>query len=113
MDPFRKNISFASVDMITVFEHKKELGARVCGDCCRLIEDGAVKLAPVVELPYADAQKAFRVLQMGKHIGKVVLVARENEVVPVLPPTYRNQKLFDADKVYLLVSGLGGLGCTI
>ena len=113
MDPFRKNISFASVDMITVFEHNKELGARIFGDCCRLIEEGTVKMTPIVEFPYADAQKAFRVLQMGKHIGKVVLTAGAKEVVPVLPPTYRNQKLFDAEKVYLLVGGLGGLGRTL
>ena len=114
MDPFRKNISFASVDMITVFEHNRPLGARVFKECCKLVQEGIVKIPEtVVELPYADAQKGFRMLQMGKHLGKVVLVARENETVPVLPSVYRNTALFKPNKSYLLVGGLGGLGRTL
>ena len=114
MDPFRKNISFASVDMITVFEHNRPLGARIFKDCCNLIQAGTIKIPEtVVELPYAEAQKGFRLLQMGKHLGKVVLVAREYETVPVIPTGYRNTALFEPDKSYLLVGGLGGLGCTL
>ncbi|KAG8528377.1 putative Hybrid PKS-NRPS biosynthetic cluster [Bacidia gigantensis] len=114
MDAFRKNVSFASVDMITVYEYNRSLGSRVFKDCCRLIESGAIKLPETVaEYPYSEAQKAFRVLQMGKHLGKVVLTSRENDLVPVLPPTYRNKTLFDQDKTYLLVGGLGGLGRTL
>ena len=114
MDPFRKNISFASVDMITVFEHNRPLGARVFKECCNLIQAGTIKIPEtVVELPYAEAQKGFRLLQMGKHLGKVVLVARENEIVPALPSVYRNTALFKPEKSYLLVGGLGGLGRTL
>lgn len=114
MDPFRKNISFASVDMITVFEHNRSLGARVFKECCNLIQAGTIKIPEtVVELPYADAQKGFRMLQMGKHLGKVVLVAREYETVPVVSTIYRNTTLFSPHKVYLLVGGLGGLGRTL
>ena len=114
MDPFRKNISFASVDMITVFEHNRPLGARVFRECCNLIQTGIIKIPEtVIELPYADAQKGFRMLQMGKHLGKVVLVAREYETVPVVPTVYRNTMLFNTDKAYLLVGGLGGLGRTL
>lgn len=114
MDPFRKNVSFASVDMITVFEYNRPLGERVFQECCKLIEEGTVKVPEsVVTLPYADAQKGFRMLQMGKHLGKVVLFARDNESVPVIPSTYRNVSLFDPSKVFLLVGGLGGLGRTL
>ena len=114
INPFRKNISFASVDMITVFEHNRPLGARVFKDCCNLIQAGTIKIPEtVVELPYAEAQKGFRLLQMGKHLGKVVLVLRENETVPVLPTVYRNTSFFKPDKSYLLVGGVGGLGRTL
>lgn len=114
MDPFRKNISFASVDMITVFEHNRPLGARVFKECCKLIETSTIKVPEsVVELPYSEAQKAFRLLQMGKHLGKVVLVAQPDQMVNVLTTTYRNTALFSPDKMYLLVGGLGGLGRTL
>lgn len=114
MDPFRKNISFASVDMITVFEYNRPLGARVFKECCRLIENGIIKNPEtILKLPYHEAQKGFRMLQMGKHLGKVVLVAPEKETVAVVPAMYRNTTIFNPDKVYLLVGGLGGLGRTL
>ena len=114
MDQFRKNVSFSSVDMITVFEHNRSLGEKVFQECCQLIENGTIKIPEtVVELPYADVQKGFRLLQMGKHLGKVVLFARGDESVPVVASTYRNLSLFDPAKIYLLVGGLGGLGRTL
>ena len=114
MDPFRKNISFASVDMITIFEHNRPLGARVFKECCKLIETGFIQIPEsVVELSYSDAQKAFRLLQMGKHLGKVVLVAKPDQKVNVLGTIYRNTTLFSPNKIYLLVGGLGGLGRTL
>ena len=114
MDPFRKNISFASVDMITVFEYNRRLGARVFKECCRLMENGTIKNPEtIMTLPYHEAQKGFRMLQMGKHLGKVVLVAEEKQLVGVVPTVYRNTSIFNPDKIYLLVGGLGGLGRTL
>ncbi|KAJ9399870.1 hypothetical protein DTO282F9_3218 [Paecilomyces variotii] len=114
MDPFRKSVTFASVDLITMFERNKLLGARVLQDCCKLVHDGHITPPEsIAELPYSDVIKAFRLLQMGKHTGKVVLVPHKEDVVPVRPATYRNKKLFDSAKTYLLVGGLGGLGRTL
>ena len=115
MDPFRKNVSFASVDMITVFEHNRPLGQKVFQECCELVERGTIKISSdsISKVPYADAQKGLRMLQMGKHLGKVVMFARENEEVSVVPSTYRNVTLFGPDKIFLLVGGLGGLGRTL
>ncbi|KAI9676095.1 MAG: putative Hybrid PKS-NRPS biosynthetic cluster [Caeruleum heppii] len=114
MEPFRKSVTFASVDLITMFERNKTLGARVFQDCCKLVHEGAIRPPePITEHSYAEAQKAFRLLQMGKHTGKVVLVPDKDDVVPVQPRTYRGTKLFDPAKTYLLVGGLGGLGRTL
>ncbi|RYO73747.1 hypothetical protein DL762_010377 [Monosporascus cannonballus] len=65
---------------------------------------------PLTRMSFAEVQKAFRLLQMGKHFGKIVLVPGEHDMVPVLLPSYRNTKLFASEKVYLLVGGLGGMG---
>ena len=114
MEPFRKNVSFASLDLITVFEHKRSLGAEIFRESCKLVEDGAVRLPETItELPYAEAEKAFRLLQLGKQTGKLVLVPKKGELVPVSSPVYRDTKLFSPDKVYLLSGGLGGLGRTL
>lgn len=114
MDPFRRNITYASVDLITLFNLNKRLLSRVIHDCYKLIEDGKIQVpGPITEVSYAEVQKGFRLLQMGKHFGKVVLVPGDDDLVPVLPASYRNGNLFEPHKTYLLVGGLGGLGRTL
>ncbi|KAL8857831.1 MAG: hypothetical protein Q9178_005587 [Gyalolechia marmorata] len=114
MDPFRKNVMFASVDLITMFERNKPLGARVFQECCRLVHEGLISPPETItELPYGEAQKGFRLLQMGKHTGKVVLIPSPEDLVPIMPSKFRNTQLFDTTRVYLLVGGLGGLGRTL
>lgn len=114
MDPFRRNITYASVDLITLYNLNKELMSRVIHDCYKLVEDGKIQIpGPITEVSYAEVQKGFRLLQMGKHFGKVVLVPGDNDLVPVLPASYRNGNLFESHKTYLLVGGLGGIGRTL
>ncbi|KAL9034350.1 MAG: hypothetical protein Q9214_007084, partial [Letrouitia sp. 1 TL-2023] len=111
MEPFRKNISYTSVDLITLFHLNKPLLSRIVHDCFNLIEQGKIQLpGPIIEVSYAEAQKGFRLLQMGKQFGKVVLVPGENDIVPVMSVSYRNQTLFNPARTYLLVGGLGGIG---
>ena len=111
MEPFRKNITYASVDLITLFHFNKVLLSRLIHDCFTLIEQRKIQPpGPIIEVPYAEAQKGFRLLQMGKQYGKVVLVPGEGDIVPVMPATYRNKDLFDPTRTYLLVGGLGGIG---
>ena len=111
MDPFRRNVTYASLDLITMFEVNKPTLARLMRDCFDLVSDGKIKPpGPLTEVSYSEAQKGFRLLQMGKVFGKVVLVPGANDIVPVTPPTYTNRSLFDSSKSYLLVGGLGGIG---
>ena len=111
MDPFRKNIAYASVDLITIYNLNVSLGARVIRDSFKLLEQGKIQPAgPIERVSYAEIQKGFRLLQMGKFFGKVVMIPGEKDLVPVMPPIYKQDLLFHAEKVYLLVGGLGGLG---
>ncbi|KAJ9635854.1 hypothetical protein H2199_008207 [Coniosporium tulheliwenetii] len=113
MDPFRKNVLFACVDLITIFELNKPLGARIFNECCELVHKGEITPPEIKEVSYADVQSGFRLLQMGKSTGKVVLVPHKDDFVPVLPPSYRSSPIFSPTKAYLLVGGLGGLGRTL
>jgi amino acid adenylation domain-containing protein/thioester reductase-like protein len=111
MDPFRRNVSFASVDMVTVFEKNKPLGARVFQECCQMVHDGKIQPPePITELSYAEAQKGFRMMQMGTTMGKIVLVPGPDDRVLVEPTKFSRNQLFQNDRIYLLVGGLGGLG---
>ncbi|RAK74480.1 lovastatin nonaketide synthase [Aspergillus fijiensis CBS 313.89] len=116
MDPFRRNVLFASVDMVTIYAQNRALGARIFDHCCNMVHEGRIQLpATILALPYSEAVQGFRLLQMGRHTGKVVLVAEdEGDQVPVSPPTWNAvANRLSPDKTYLLVGGLGGLGRTL
>ncbi|GME30265.1 uncharacterized protein K452DRAFT_301651 [Neofusicoccum parvum] len=111
MDPFRRNVTYASVDLITMFHVNRTLLSHLARESYYLIRDGKVQPpGPFQVFSYGEAQKAFRTLQMGKFFGKIILVPEPNQLVPVMPPSYRDVPLFRADKSYLLVGGLGGIG---
>lgn len=114
MEQFRKNVSFQSLDMITIYEHNKFLGARLLRESMKCVTEKKIKApSSIQELNYADAEKGFRLLQSGRHTGKVVLVAHKGDMVPVSLPGVGNARLFDSKKTYLVVGGLGGLGRTL
>ncbi|KAI4726166.1 hypothetical protein E4T49_06112 [Aureobasidium sp. EXF-10728] len=111
MDPFRTNVVYASVDLITMYFKDKRLLGNLFRKCFSLVAEGTIRPpAPISVYSYAEVQKAFRALQMGKKFGKIVLVPNADDMVPVLPPVRRSTQLFKADKYYLLVGGLGGIG---
>ncbi|KAF4628460.1 hypothetical protein G7Y89_g9697 [Cudoniella acicularis] len=69
-----------------------------------------------VEVPhvynYSQLEDAFRFLQSGKNMGKVVAELHEFDIVPVVPnarPSYQ----FDPSASYLISGGFGGLGRSI
>ena len=114
MEPFRNNITFASVNLVRMYEYQRPLAARLLKDCCQLIRDGTIRpLQPIVAFPYSEAAEAFSVAQSSETPNKVVLQRTKDDMVPVLPSTYQNLPLFDPKKIYLLVGGLGGLGRTL
>jgi len=111
MGQFRKNVIFASVDMILVYELDPALAAELLQETFRMVISGEVSPPEgLFEFSYGSAERAFRLMQLGRHTGKIVLGVDENEKVMVAPPTYHQTQLFRPDKTYLLVGGLGGLG---
>lgn len=63
--------------------------------------------------PASAILDAFRYMQGGKHIGKIVIQLRDDNSKLLLDHvdfTKRAQVQFDSDASYLLIGGLGGLG---
>ena len=75
-----------------------------------LFQKGIAKpITPVVSFPFAQLEDAFRMMQTGKHIGKIVLEPTEYDLVPTIPPTVKPMK-FSSDATYVLSGGSGGIG---
>jgi acyl transferase domain-containing protein/NADPH:quinone reductase-like Zn-dependent oxidoreductase/SAM-dependent methyltransferase len=112
MATFSRVASFASLDMMSLLRERGPHAHRVLCELARLAEQKVIgPIHPVTVFPMRDVSRAFRLLQTGKHTGKVVLSVAPDEQVRVLPrgPTLKLR----ADASYLLVGGVGGLGRSI
>ncbi|KAK4159042.1 reducing polyketide synthase FUB1 [Cladorrhinum sp. PSN259] len=110
MAPFGRSATFARVDMLHMMRDNRPLTKSVLSEVRRLAELGVARIAqPLQVFGYSRIEAAFREMQTGKHIGKVIAVPDFGEAVPILPdtrPTWR----FGPDATYVLAGGLGGLG---
>jgi NADPH:quinone reductase-like Zn-dependent oxidoreductase/aryl carrier-like protein len=75
---------------------------RVLQGICRDLESGVLKPPPLASYPLTSAAAAFRRMQQGQHVGKLVIGMHHDGKQPVRP-----------DATYLVVGGLGGLGATV
>ena len=111
MRNFEKNVSFTGLDVpLDSGDGEKR---RIWNELMELYLSGSVKAPhPITTFGFSDMENALRIMQSGKHMGKLVLIPRADEVVKVFHPN-GSQGLLKHDASYLLVGGLGGLGRSI
>jgi NADPH:quinone reductase-like Zn-dependent oxidoreductase len=84
MLPFEYNVSFASVDLTKVAARKPKLMRRLLDNVTQLMGKGAVKpISPVTAYRISELETAFRTLQTGKAMGKIVVVPHPEDQVKV------------------------------
>jgi NADPH:quinone reductase-like Zn-dependent oxidoreductase len=109
MRPFARHASFSSVDLLAMMRYRSDDIRDVLVEVAHLAAHKIAKpVHPVTVYPMSDVAKAFRLLQTGRHSGKVVLEIRPDESVPVLP--HRPSVRLSPNASYLLVGGVGGVG---
>jgi amino acid adenylation domain-containing protein len=111
LGPFRKNLSFFAIDLDRLLHERP---AFLGGMLKSLIQDVAAgRLSPLPHrvFPIADVTAAFRHMQQGKHVGKIVLSMAEK---PTAVAAGEDEELvFHADASYLITGGLGGFGLAV
>lgn len=78
-----KNITFSYVDMALIMDEQKPLARRLLRDVVGLAASGAIKSVSLSILPISSIETAFRQIQAGKHMGKIVLVVEKDQMVQV------------------------------
>ena len=113
MGTFSHVATYSSVDMLTFLRLRGNDTHRILSEIGRLVQEHILApVHPVTAYSMGDTAKAFRLLQTGKHTGKIVLSTKPDEEVKVCPPVAKNTRL-SGDASYLLVGGVGGLGRSI
>lgn len=113
MLPFSRSVMFAACDLYTITKLDTKTTARILATVLDMFASGKVHAArPQSTYTFSEIEDAFRLLQQGKHIGKVVLTASAQDSVKVVPRPPVPTRL-RADATYLLPGGMGGLGRSI
>ncbi|SCO58404.1 polyketide synthase [Fusarium fujikuroi] len=110
MGGFLENRSYCGIDLHYLIGEQPILIDSVMDRTLEFFRQGKLRpLRPITPFPASDAKKAFRYLQDGQHIGKVVLempIDASDPEAKVATQTIQ----FDPLASYFLVGGLGGLG---
>ncbi|MFD5161621.1 SDR family NAD(P)-dependent oxidoreductase [Streptomyces hawaiiensis] len=110
--PFRRNVTFAGVDVLMMMQRDPELLAEGYRELSGMLADGTLALLPVTEHPVTEASAAFHTMASARHTGKLVLTwpVEGTDILPVLP---EDVPVVRPDGSYLVTGGLGGLGLLI
>lgn len=110
MRPFLQDASFSFFNLRHVEESRPDLMAVILEGAFDFVHRGITRpVQPLVSFPISKVEDALRLMQTGKHLGKIALTWGDDNVVPLMPRSQRAPKLSPTG-VYLLVGGLGGLG---
>jgi len=110
MARFEHNAMFASVDLTVVAAERPKIMKRLLSDVFELMGKGLVKpISPITIFPIANVESAFRTLQGGKIMGKIVIVPRADDQVRAVPSKTPNN-ILQANATYVIIGGTGGLG---
>lgn len=109
MRPFLQDATFAFFNLSHVLKKNPKLMSSIIEGAFDFLRKGITKPAsPLSVYPISRVEDAFRLMQTGKHRGKIALSWNEDDVVPLVgrPSDMR----LDGNATYVLVGGLGGLG---
>ena len=84
MGAFARAVSFSHIDLLMICEHRSHQVNKVMKEIIHLFREKVIKpVDPVTVYPISEIEKAFRLMQAGKHMGKIVISVKPNDLVPV------------------------------
>lgn len=84
MSKFLESVSFASIDVGMVMDQRPKLFQTLMEDVFRMYQSGAIReVSPITTYSMSGIQDAMRLMYAGKHMGKVVIEARDSDMIQV------------------------------
>ncbi|KAG4220523.1 hypothetical protein PC116_g30998, partial [Phytophthora cactorum] len=113
MRVFLRNATFTAFDLSELFYARdpfhRAIWDRLMVETLQLYRAGEIRPLPMRVFDSSRVAQAYQYFSNKDRVGKVVISFEDPRArVPVAPATYLS--VFDAEKVYLLVGCLGGLG---
>ncbi|WP_078970068.1 type I polyketide synthase [Streptomyces natalensis] len=110
--PFRRNITFHSVDLALLPQLAPGLIRQMVGEVAADLRARRLPVLPYAEFALTEASTAFRTMANAEHIGKLILTwPQQDQANLVTPPD--QVPVASPDGSYIITGGLGGLGLVI
>ncbi|KAL9100557.1 MAG: hypothetical protein Q9163_004079 [Psora crenata] len=110
MRPFLQDATFTFFNLNHVMSENPRLMTDIMEGTFGFLRKGIIRpVSPVTTYSISDVESAFRLMQTGKHRGKIAIRWDSEHAVPVLRHASKSFQL-DGNASYVLVGGLGGLG---
>jgi acyl transferase domain-containing protein/NADPH:quinone reductase-like Zn-dependent oxidoreductase/SAM-dependent methyltransferase len=107
MKPLLDNKSYIGVNLLDFENNPTPRAVALWQDTAKMIHDGTIKpIAPLQIFTMAQVEKAFRHMQAGKHMGKVIVRVDDADFVPAVPRIPR--VCIHPNATYVL-AGMGGI----
>ena len=84
MGAFTRAVTFSSIDLLQLGEFKGQDVHRVLKNVIQLFNENVISpVEPVTVYPLSEIEKSFRLMQAGKHMGKIIISVKPDDLVPV------------------------------
>ena len=113
MDIFEGHRSFHGIDMSQVAVERPDMCQKILRQFNEYYARGDLKpIKPLKVFKATEVRDAFRYMQKGQHIGKIVVTMPEDPA-EFGPSVKKQGAKFRSDASYLMVGGFGGLGKSV
>lgn len=105
---FRNNLALFAIDLDQLFKQEPQKMGDMLRQLAARFDSGELLPLPVRTFKADEVRAAFRFMQQGKHVGKVVVDYSQRPAqitAGAIPPI-----AFDASSTYWIAGGLGGFG---
>lgn len=96
MASFDRNVSFSAVDLRYIVQSDAELTSRLLKSIFDFLTEGTIQHpGPLNIYPVSEVEQAFRHLQSGQNIGRIVISINSSDVVPVSIAIIKIENMLD------------------
>ncbi|PHH62725.1 hypothetical protein CDD81_6713 [Ophiocordyceps australis] len=111
MEPFQDNRTFHAIDLSGMGVDRPKEIQRLMEECLEYYQQGHIKpIRPINVYSAQTVVDAFRYMQSGRHIGKIIVTLPQDDQEQMPAHKMRPNLSLAGDCSYLLVGGMGGLG---
>ena len=108
---FNRNLTFAAIDIDRMLKERPDLILKLYKEINRGFEEGYFSALPTKIFPACEVAEAYRYMAQSKHIGKIVLKMRDEEVPAV--PLVRKREVLKKYGTYIITGGTSGFGLEV